>query len=135
MCLLVLVCPKRTFSPITWISPLSAFRRPRIAFIVVVFPAPFFPIKPKMLCSGTDRSSPQSTSLLPKFFFRFCIVSTSMSVLLLAKQEVQDRADKLHADHCNNKPQSTIASFIIFMCQDVIKRIAQQGKLSDCQRD
>ena len=59
------------FSPITWISPLSAFRRPRMAFIVVVFPAPFFPIKPKMLCSGTDISSPQSTSLLPKLFSGF----------------------------------------------------------------
>ena len=46
-----------------------------------------WPIKPKMLCSGTDISSPPSTSLLPKFLFRFCIVSTSMSILL-TKQEV-----------------------------------------------
>ena len=44
---------------------LSAFSRPRTAFIVVVLPAPFLPMKPKTLCSGTVRSSPRSTSLFP----------------------------------------------------------------------
>ena len=42
-------------------------------FIVVVLPAPFFPMKPKILLSGTDRLRLSMIFCFPKLFDKFCM--------------------------------------------------------------
>lgn len=44
--------------------------------MVVVLPAPFFPMKPKTLPSGTDRLRASMIFYFPKLLDKFCIVRT-----------------------------------------------------------
>ena len=75
----------------------------RTLWLIVVLPAPFSPTKPKTLCSGTDKFNPVKTSLSPKCFFKFVIRSISTLRILLPKQEIKDRSNKLHTNNHNNE--------------------------------
>src|SRR5690348_3859282 len=66
--------------PKTRASPLSGRNNPIRVFIVVVFPAPLRPRKPKILPAGTLRLSPASAACPLNDFRRPCVSITNSSM-------------------------------------------------------
>src|SRR3954466_7925244 len=71
----------RIDSPAKRTSPLLAGKAPAMMLKVVLFPAPFGPITPRISPSRTSKSSPVTAVRPPKRFVRFLTSSTTEGIV------------------------------------------------------